>query len=937
MLLLPLLLLFGVTASIQRDVTDDEKPYYEIDVFSGARDPGLPCKVVDNTVLECNQRELPFIPQIPEGTYYRITLTSNNISVVLNNSFITHPELRTIYLNNNLIKTIDILAFRGLYNLSSLDLNTNLLDFIPPKAFEDLIVLQELYLRCNLFYRTPQDALSKLPALRDLSFTLHGNQQFTLENVTALNMEYLSLTGYHGQVLHLTNESFANTPNVKSLQLFCDADAEFNAYKPLTKLKFLFMSCSKLDQLHSVTANVHRLTLLWENACNDTPLTVANSISLKPLHKFQTLQMLSLHQEISCIENNAFSWAFTLTKLDLKYNKIEDILPGAFNNFTNLQILYLSANKLVALPSHALQVFGISASLTTLDLSENGIGLQPIPSNYTYPFGMSKNLQTIFLDSNQISANFFETQFIIHNRLYLHLTKNPIGLSDFKTVFERIPNMFFLQVENSGVNIPPAGVSSATLQMLSISSNNIQVFPFGPIDFTSLIKQFPSVHSFEISIDEISLNCQIVTIRGNLESSTSITSFTLNNACFTSEHFKSVFTGSFFKLIRLVLMQNLLTYIPSDIFNSAPNIECLDLSVNIISVIDSATMAPLKKLQTLNLKKNILTEMDFLKPVIKTLRDLDLGQNSITKIPHGIFTNASVLDILNLAGNPFACTCNSGVTYFKSWFYNNTMTKVATYNDLNYLCDTPAKLKGVVITQVHLFCPSWLLTILTPSLVAFVILASTFLFAIKYRWRIRYKLFQILHQRRYQEYVDDEWEHEDEPRRRRRQRRHFDAYVAYHKNDEDWVLDEMIKNMENEYVDKDGKTHRVEQPHGEIVLHIPERDTHAGPPKVMATTDAIQNSTKTVLVLSRSFMQSEWCYFQMHVAFERLFSEGRDVIVLVLLEEIPYCNMIRELQKMLRRKSYLKWPENANGHKLFWAQLREKIRKPVRVDRRYEI
>ena len=935
MLLLPLLLLFGVTASIQRDFTDDEKPYYDEFVFS-ARDPGLPCKVVDNTTLECSQRELPLIPQIPEGTYYLIELTSNNISVVLNNSFITHPELGAIYLGNNFIKTIDILAFRGMFNLSSLFFYNNLLDFIPPKAFEDLIVLQVLDLRSNLFYRTPQDALSKLPALRALRFTLHGNQQFTLENVTALNMEDLRLTGYHGQVLHLTNESFANTPNVNNLWLYCDADAEFNAYKPLTKLKILFMSCSKLDQLHSVTANVHNLTLLWENACNDTPLTVANSISLKPLHKFQTLQMLSLHQEISSIENNAFSWAFTLTKLDLAENNIEDILPGAFNNLTNLQILNLNKNKLVALPSHALQVFGISASLTMLDLSDNFIGLQPIPSNYTYPFGMSKNLQTIFLDSNKISANFFETQCIIHNRLYLHLTKNPVGLSNFKTVFERIPNMFFLQVENNyDVNIPPAGVSSATLQMLSISSNNIQVFPFGPIDFTSLIKQFPSVHSFEISLDE-SRYCQFLTIRGNLESSTSITSFTLNSACFTSEHFKSVFTGSFFKLIRLVLMQNLLTYIPSDIFSSAPNIEYLDLSGNIISVIDSATMAPLEKLEELYLAQNKLSEMDFLKPVIKTLHVFDLGQNSITKIPHGIFTNASILHNFNLAGNPFACTCTSGVTYFKSWFYSNTMTYVyIIMDDFNYLCDTPAKLKGVVITQVHLFCPSWLLTILTPSLVAFVILASTFLFAIKYRWRIRYKLFQILHQRRYQEYVDDEWEHEDQPCRRRR---HFDAYVAYHEDDKDWVLDEMIKNMENEYVDKHGETHRVEQPHGEkIVLHIPERDLQAGQPKVRAVTNAIQNSTKTVLVLSRSFMQSEWCYFQMQIAFERLFSEGRDVIVLVLLEEIPYCNMLRELRKMLRRKSYLKWPENANGHKLFWAQLREKIRKPVRVDRRYEI
>ena len=421
---------------------------------------------------------------------------------------------------------------------------------------------------------------------------------------------------------------------------------------------------------------------------------------------------------------------------------------------------------------------------------------------------------------------------------------------------------------------------------------------------------------------------------GNLRNSTSITSFTLDNICFTSEHFKTVFTGSFFKLTTLNLVKNLLTYIPSDIFVSAPNIKYLNLSENFISVLDAAAVAPLKKLQKLSLQKNRLLELDFLKPVIQTLLSVDLSQNSITKISNEIFTNASNLELINLSGNPFACTCTSGVIYFKSWFHHNTVTRVAIFDSLNYLCKTPKKFEGVVITQVHLFCPSLLLTTLTPSLIAFVTLALIFLLTIKYRWGIRYKVFQILHQRRYHEYIDDQHEHEDEPR----QRRHFDAYVAYHENDKDWVLDEMIKNMEHEYVDERGETHRVEQPQGKkIVLHIPERDQEVGQPKVRAVTNAIQNSTKTVIVLSRSFMRSEWCYFQMQVAFERLFSEGRDVIVLVLLEEIPYCNMLRELRKMLRRKSYLKWPENVDGHRLFWAQLREKIRKPVRVDRRYEI
>ena len=75
-------------------------------------------------------------------------------------------------------------------------------------------------------------------------------------------------------------------------------------------------------------------------------------------------------------------------------------------------------------------------------------------------------------------------------------------------------------------------------------------------------------------------------------------------------------------------------------------------------------------------------------------------------------------------------------------------------------------------------------------------------------------------------------------------------------------------------------------------------------------------------------MACEWCYFQMQVAFERLFGDGLDVIILVLLEDIPYEQMTRELRKMLRRKRYLKWPNDPVGRRLFWGRLREKIKKP---------
>ena len=514
MLLWILLLLFGVTASIELDITDDDEPYYVMS-YSAARDPGLPCKVMENTIMDCKRRELPRIPQIPDGTYDLFILLSNNISFVANNSFINHPALKDLDLGDNFIKTIDILAFHGLYNLITLSLFDNLLDFIPSKAFDDLIALQELSLYNNLFYHIPQEALSKLPTLMDFAFTLHGSQLFTWENIKSWNMESLFVTGYHGQILRLSNESFVNTRKINSLWLVCDADAEFNAYKPLTELKDFYMECSKLDQLHSVTPTLQHLQLYFSSTCGGIPLKVASTVSMRPLQKFQTLQDLTLGQQISSIEDNAFSWAFTLTTLQLSNNVIEYISPGAFNNLTNLQILNLTSNSLAALPSKALQVFGTSASLTTLDLSDNSIGLQPIPINYTYPFGSSKKLQFILLNSNKISGSFFETYFIIYNLMKMSVANNPaLQLSDFKAVFDKFPNMFSLQVEagEGDMTIPPTGFSSATLQMLIIHTPIIKSVNLikGALDNFNIIPTFFS-KKIEISISSEAYACKMTT------------------------------------------------------------------------------------------------------------------------------------------------------------------------------------------------------------------------------------------------------------------------------------------------------------------------------------------------------------------------------------------------------------------------------------------
>ena len=67
----------------------------------------------------------------------------------------------------------------------------------------------------------------------------------------------------------------------------------------------------------------------------------------------------------------------------------------------------------------------------------------------------------------------------------------------------------------------------------------------------------------------------------------------------------------------------------------------------------------------------------------------------------------------------------------------------------------------------------------------------------------------------------------------------------------------------------------------------------------------------------------------------RLLDEHLDVLVLVLLQEIPNDKMTLSLRKLFCKKKYLKWPKDRAGQRLFWHRLQQELKAPVQVDRRF--
>ncbi|MED6288403.1 hypothetical protein CHARACLAT_026184, partial [Characodon lateralis] len=92
-------------------------------------------------------------------------------------------------------------------------------------------------------------------------------------------------------------------------------------------------------------------------------------------------------------------------------------------------------------------------------------------------------------------------------------------------------------------------------------------------------------------------------------------------------------------------------------------------------------------------------------------------------------------------------------------------------------------------------------------------------------------------------------------------------------------------------------------------------------------TDAIYSSRKTICVISRRYLRSEWCSREVQTASFRLFDEQKDVLVLVFLEDIPtyLLSPFHRMRKLLKKQTYLSWPRAADQPEAFWENLRKAL------------
>ena len=857
----------------------------------------LSCKLQSETVWDCNNRMLEYIPShvLSNTSTNRcvddLFLNHNRLENITDAPFRNLVSLTWLDLGYNMISVISEDAFVGLHQLEYLQLSNNRLVLLDKDVFYDLTKLNYLGLNFNMLRSIPSHALAPLKSLRELFLCGNNIVSFALGKEFQ-NMTQLTFLDFEANQINplitssISNKTFQNlnVPHQSdfTLNLLWDDKVITNvtSFGSLDAVKHLDINGIPDDDFTSIKGQLKSLTLSNFDFGNSTVepfrFTERWNSTLKKLSF-----MVSLAKELP---QPLFHWTPQLRILDVSYHfLLRSISDDAFYGLNYLQELILSHNSLLEVPTNALRIFTEYRTLRKIDLSYNKItGTIPADAFAAVPFITHLN----FAGNDKISFRPDWTAVLVNLA--------ELNLQDTFAYMFYAKTMPSLTVINLGV--PTGHVHDYDLRIPN------KMCTIAPSIKQALIPNYP----FITPVKEIlGLQCPNL-----LELDIS--------GCFTHSETYAIQQEPIELTIleQLNMARNKLQSLLDITFIKAPQLLYLDVSDNEIQTIDSTVLSMFMNITYLKLNRNKLVSLNGLQH-LHCLQNLYASQNKITFVPHDLLyrENKLSLFILDLGNNPFDCTCN--ISSFQHWILEDSITFLIASGP--YICTTPENIKGLSITEVDLDCKSKLPIYIGVGAACLLVLTICITTAVYYRWHIKYKFFLVFKRRykRYTSFIDDAEERLDDL--------NYDAYVAYDDGslrDEYWVINDLRINLEE-----------GPQP---FRICIKGRDFIPGGTIVDTIQESIQRSRRTILILTQSFVDSEWCYFEMQMARMRLYHENRDVLILVMLEEIPDNKLTLSLRQLLCRQEYFKWPLDQAGQDLFWRRLREEIKKPVQVDRRHD-
>ncbi|XP_071168724.1 toll-like receptor 4 [Mytilus edulis] len=318
-------------------------------------------------------------------------------------------------------------------------------------------------------------------------------------------------------------------------------------------------------------------------------------------------------------------------------------------------------------------------------------------------------------------------------------------------------------------------------------------------------------------------------------------------------------------------------------------------------------------LYSVDLSNNNFDDFPFQITEFKNLSYINLENNKIIGLDEKVTNDLDDLESrvkghlkIRLYRNLLQCNCKS--LNFIKWLFK---TKIQLDNGGNYSCgyidgskkSTAYALKNIEELTKQCASKFWLITSVCLTLLLIIII---FISSIVYKYRITLQYWYLVIRRRYKIYskLDEQSDYK------------YSAFVAYHNDNYSWVCGPLTSFLEGEK---------------KLSLCLHDRDFALGSLIVDNIFEAISQSKKVILIVSKSFLKSTWCEYELDMARMRMFRENKDILIVILVEKIPPEDMPKSLLRIwnnvtcIEAEEYVSEENTQQFQHLFWKRLYQSI------------
>nr|XP_022335028.1 toll-like receptor 2 [Crassostrea virginica] len=606
---------------------------------------------------------------------------------------------------------------------------------------------------------------------------------------------------------------------------------------------------------------------------------------------------------IKYIEKGAFANLSELVYLDITQNT--DLTLSVLFNITNdlkhSNIQTLIANKIQCLNGLSL-ILNIehikhlqNTTLKELSLAGNRIALfEHLLTTY-----LPKSLKYLNVGDNMFMFGFylFEGYFlsnlerldVAHDGHYipdfeLECNYNSNGC-DKKYDISYTINSQVMHVQNQTIQIPPK------LKYLNIAYNqiNLQTMSnkFGISKKNTLTHLYASGNLFYNVPDVFGLhNLQYVDFSNNFCSN------------ITKQVFRDMDMLSHLNLSRNLLGSILKSQASTDLFTFLPQLITLDLSNNWITYLPERIFVFTNNIEILNLSNNEIETISFDLSSALKLREINLSFNKIVKLDSDSMRKLDaprkIPLVINMANNSFTCDCGS--LDFLRWMKASTNKHFLQIDKYECLYEngtkTPIKELAQTIASLEQDCRSYTTTIVI-ACVLFILTVILMCFGIcyRYRWKLRY-LYYVGKRKIFLGYD-------------RLGDYHFDVFVSYAESERQLFIPS-LRMLEKDL---------------DLRFCIHSRDFMPGVIIHENITNAVHYSKQTVCFVSKAFLKSEYCVYELQMAKMEGISRGTEDALLIVLVD----GDIEDLHRVVNtNRVYLEF--NKDHPEEFWNAFEHTLR-----------